>query len=222
MSAEPQAPSGGVERLAVEATQRIAERLTSLRLERRLRIAELARQVSVSPSLISQIERGQSLPSVTTLFALARQLDVPVDALFREPTEESPVVTVDEPGSEPPRARAGRWVITPADRPALEIHGGVRWERLSRAPLGGLEFMELVYRPHAESSPQLYRHPGLECVLVTENVLDIAVGDELNRLYAGDSICFPSALQHRYVNPTDRDTRAITAILRDWKGAAPA
>jgi mannose-6-phosphate isomerase-like protein (cupin superfamily) len=53
-------------------------------------------------------------------------------------------------------------------------------------------------------------------------VLDIAVGDELNRLYAGDSICFPSALQHRYVNPTDRDTRAITAILRDWKGAAPA
>ncbi len=224
MSAEPQTDAGGAERLAVEATQRIAERLTSLRLERRLRIAELARQVSVSPSLISQIERGQSLPSVTTLFALAQQLGVPVDALFRDPAGAEDERDGAGPAEEraPGRSSTGRYVVTRSDRPTLEIHGGVRWERLSRAPLGGLEFMELVYRPRAESSPQLYRHPGLECVLVTENVLDIAVGDEVNRLQAGDSICFPSSLQHRYVNPTDRDTRAITAILRDWNGAAPA
>ena len=38
--------------------------------------------VGVSPSLISQIERGQSQPSVATLFALAESLDVPVDAFF--------------------------------------------------------------------------------------------------------------------------------------------
>ena len=38
--------------------------------------------VGVSPSLISQIERGQSQPSVATLFALAESLEVPVDAFF--------------------------------------------------------------------------------------------------------------------------------------------
>src|ERR1039457_6236424 len=52
---------------------------------RRKRVVELAREVGVTPSLISQIERGQSRPSVSTLFAMAQALEVPVDAFFREP-----------------------------------------------------------------------------------------------------------------------------------------
>src|SRR5215467_16030032 len=62
----------------------IGRRLGAYRAARGMRIAELARAVSVTPSLISQIEHGQSRPSVSTLFALAQALDVPVDAFFRE------------------------------------------------------------------------------------------------------------------------------------------
>jgi transcriptional regulator with XRE-family HTH domain len=63
----------------------IGRRLAAYRAERGLRVAELAREVGVTPSLISQIERGQSRPSVSTLFAIAQALAVPVDAFFREP-----------------------------------------------------------------------------------------------------------------------------------------
>ena len=44
----------------------------------------LARYVGVSPSLVSQIERGRVMPSVGTLYAIANQLELVVDDLFRD------------------------------------------------------------------------------------------------------------------------------------------
>jgi transcriptional regulator with XRE-family HTH domain len=214
---------------AVDATRRIGERLTYLRTQRHLKISDLARRVSVSPSLISQIERGQSRPSVTTLFALAQQLEVPVDAFFEtgslgdlERTAERLETAAPMRGTgealwpdDGVNGEAQRYLLKQAERPKVEIRGGVRWERLTRTALHQLEFMELVYQPGAESDSQLYRHPGLECVLVTEGRLDITIGFEVNQVMAGDSIAFPSSLPHRYANPTDRVTRAVTVILRD-------
>ena len=49
-------------------------------------LRELARQADVSPSLISQIENGKSQPSVATLYAFSRLLNVSVDELFEEET----------------------------------------------------------------------------------------------------------------------------------------
>ena len=71
---------------AVEAhpTHGIGARLARLRVDRGVKVSQLARVVGVSPSLISQIERGQSRPSVSTLFELAQALDAPVDAFFRD------------------------------------------------------------------------------------------------------------------------------------------
>ena len=75
----------------------IGRRLAAYRAERGLRVAELAREIGVTPSLISQIERGQSRPSVSTLFALAQALDVPVDAFFREPAAAGPAAAGGQP-----------------------------------------------------------------------------------------------------------------------------
>jgi transcriptional regulator with XRE-family HTH domain len=200
----------------------IGPRLVTYRTRRGMKVSELARQVGVSPSLISQIERGQSRPSVSTLFALAEALEVPVDAFFRgdgyekpeaaEPLEQEPVDHADMP------ARGRRYLVRKAERAVIDIEGGVRWERLTPTTLENLDFMELVYGPRAESNPTLYRHPGTEMVLVIEGRLDIFVGFERYELGPGSSIHFPSSLPHRYVNPTDEVSRAVTVILHDQDG----
>ena len=59
---------------------------TRLREEReRVQISqrELARRIGLSASLISQIESGQSKPSVSTLYAIVTELGVSVDDVFR-------------------------------------------------------------------------------------------------------------------------------------------
>jgi transcriptional regulator with XRE-family HTH domain len=187
-----------------------------------MRVAELAREVRVTPSLISQIERGQSRPSVSTLFALAQALHVPVDAFFREPAqdEDEPAVpAAAAPGADltvgPAGEHDGRYVVRRGHRAAIDIEGGVRWERLTRATLDHLDFFELVYEPGAESHPRQYTHPGTEMVLVMSGCLEITVGFERYRLGPGDSIDFPSSMPHRYLNPSAETARAVTVILYD-------
>jgi transcriptional regulator with XRE-family HTH domain len=204
MSSEP------VRDAAPDPARAIGERLAAHRARRGVKVSALAREIGVSPSLISQIERGQSRPSVSTLFALAEALQVPVDAFFRDA------------GPAAPAARAtdtvrphDRYMVRANQRAAIDIEGGVRWERLTPTPLEALEFMELIYAPGAESHASLYRHPGFEMVLVLSGRLVIFVGFERYDLEPGDSICFPSTMPHRYLNPTDETTRAVTTILRD-------
>jgi len=209
------------------ATARIGDRLAVVRGERDLTVTELARRVGVSPSAISQIERGTSRPSVGTLFALARALDVPVDAFFDEDHVETPADAPSAPpalrAADPPPdpARPHRYFVPRDERATLEITGGVRWERLTPAALDGLEFLELVYAPGAESAPELYRHPGIELLLLLEGRLQIYVGFDCHELGPGDSIAFPSSLPHRYLNPTGAVTRAVTVIVRDDLSASP-
>ena len=63
---------------------------------------ELASRVNVSPSMISQIEAGQSQPSVNTLYAIVTELDISMDELFGHrpgsaPEERPP--PADDPGT---------------------------------------------------------------------------------------------------------------------------
>src|SRR4051812_40594478 len=227
------------------ATAGIGTRLAGLRHARRMRVSELARQAGVSPSLISQIERGASKPSVGTLFSFAQVLGVPVDVFFSDTDPDAPPappiaapagrggpaaphsspsasvlsqIGADNGGPAVPwrdDSGASREVVRRENRPTLDIRGGVRWERLTPTPLDGIEFLELVYSPGAESDRQAYRHPGVELVLVTQGVMTIFLGFERHDLHPGDSIAFPSSTPHRYVNLTESETRATTVILRD-------
>ena len=60
----------------------LGPRLRRVREDRGLSARELARRISCSPSLISQIERGVSVPSVGMLYALASELRASMDFLF--------------------------------------------------------------------------------------------------------------------------------------------
>ena len=239
MSAE----SDNINALAERQIEAIRHALTERRRESSMSMSELGRKVGVSPSMISQIERGQTLPSVGTLFALAAALGVTVDAFLTQPAkrddadagEAAPASVVEAHeataqaatarcGSRSRRcrrpAREGMYVVRHDDRASVPIRGGVTWERLTPRSLEDVEFLELDYAPYAESDDELYRHPGIEMVLVLEGNFEIHVGFETYALEVGDSMLFPSSLPHRYVNPTGERSRAVTVILRDAVGSA--
>jgi transcriptional regulator with XRE-family HTH domain/mannose-6-phosphate isomerase-like protein (cupin superfamily) len=60
----------------------LGPRLRVAREGRRLSVRELARRIGCSASLISQIERGVSVPSVGVLYSLATELDSSLDYLL--------------------------------------------------------------------------------------------------------------------------------------------
>jgi transcriptional regulator with XRE-family HTH domain len=62
--------------------QDLGPRLKAIRLASEKSLREVARTLDVSPSFLSQIENGKSLPSVATLFLISRYHGVSIDALF--------------------------------------------------------------------------------------------------------------------------------------------
>src|SRR5688500_20051047 len=91
----------------------IGERLRSRRQEARLSLRDLAERLGVSPSLISQIERGRANPSVSTLYSIVNELDISLDELMfaeRRTTEgQVEAAAAGAAGGEAGDGRDGGW-----------------------------------------------------------------------------------------------------------------
>ena len=73
--------------------------------------------------------------------------------------------------------------------------------------------IERVCGPHAASHERGYGHGGIEMALVLSGRLVVEVDGEPHALRPGDSICFPSTLTHRWLNPGDGEARAVLVQL---------
>lgn len=71
--------------------ERIGRRIRQLRTtgSRRWTQEEMAERAGISVSFVSMIERGERMPHVETLAAIADALTVPLAQLFVEPAEEA-------------------------------------------------------------------------------------------------------------------------------------
>ena len=107
----------------------LGSRLREERERARISQRELARRLGVSASLISQIESGQSKPSVSTLYAIVTELDVSLDDVFRVHDDELSIATAV--GAESESAVVARPVVHPTERHVVELDSGVIWERLT-------------------------------------------------------------------------------------------
>jgi transcriptional regulator with XRE-family HTH domain len=180
----------------------IGPRLRAQREQLGLSLRELARRIGVSASLISQIERDKVNPSVSTLYALVRELGLGMGDLF----------STDDRGPFVPPAASP--LVTPDRRALINLESGVTWERLTAAADPGVEFLRVVYDVGSESCPEdsLMRHGGKEYGYVIDGRLGVQVGFEHYELGPGDSISFDSSAPHRLWTIGDRPAEAIWVV----------
>ena len=206
----------------------LGPRLRLAREERRLSVRELARRIGCSASLISQIERGVSVPSVGVLYSLAAELGSSLDHLLfgadpRRPTADP--VTAPPPegggGTDPPPG-APRIVQRGDCRSIIDLASGVRWERLTPGTEVMTDFLEVVYSPggHSTDERRPLRHDGREYGLVISGTLQANVGFESYELGPGDSIAFDSSTPHEYLNKTGEPVHAIWVVVHTEPGRA--
>src|SRR6516162_8551106 len=94
----------------------LGPRLRLVRGSRQLSVRELARRVGCSASLISQVERGVSVPSVGVLYSLATELGSSLDYLLFGPGAgpEGGRNTAAEAGPGPPAVASGAGEVSGA------------------------------------------------------------------------------------------------------------
>lgn len=170
----------------------------------------VAAAIGVSPSLLSQIENGKSNPSVDTLYALVQQLRVSVDALLGiEATGTADVPAADTTSREPIHLQRHE------ETPVIDMHNGVRWERLAVVPGRDVEALRVTYEPGASSSihQHLMHHSGVEHLVMISGELIARFGDNEVTLRAGDSMVFDSRQPHLYTNLSDRPALGIWHVV---------
>jgi transcriptional regulator with XRE-family HTH domain len=203
-----------VEVLVAGELEDIGSRLREERDRVQISQRELARRIGLSASMISQIESGQSKPSVSTLYAIVTELGVSVDDVFgggngsaAEPGEEG--------GPEPGRAADHGPMVRVEDRHVIDLDSGVRWERLTSHQHEDVDFLHVVYDVGGSSASdeKMMRHPGREYGVVMEGRLGVQLGFDGYSLGPGDSIAFDSTQPHRLWNLGDVPVSGIWFVV---------
>lgn len=191
-----------------EGLEGIGERIREERVKAGLSQRELARRLSLSPSLISQLESGLSKPSVGTLYAIVTELDVSLDRLIRGTDYRASERISD-------RGEGINPLVHPEERRAIDLASGVRWEQLTAGVEEGVDFLHAVYEVGGASTPDesLMRHHGREYGYVITGTLGVQIGFEEYILKPGDSIAFDSSRPHRLYNRGDEPVHAIWFVV---------
>jgi len=198
----------------------LGPRLRVAREQRQLSVRELARRIGCSASLISQIERGISVPSVGVLYSLATELDTSLDHLLFGAEPRRP--TGPAPGPDASGLVAPGLVQRAVGRNIIDLASGVRWERLTPGADAMTDFLEVIYSPggHSTDERRPLRHDGHEYGLVISGTLQANVGFESYELGPGDSIAFDSSTPHEYLNKTGEPVHAIWVVVHSEPGRA--
>ena len=176
------------------AERRVDDRpLRRLRQRRGWSLRTAGERTGLSVSFLSSLERGASGASIATLQRLAAAYDTTLLELFG-----------------PPAGAAHRRVVSADERSTLRLASDrVRIEHLAPGATR-LEPQLFVLAPGASSEGD-YAHDGEEFLYLLAGALTVWVGDdERYRLRrAGDALCFPSTLPHRWRNDARGETRLL-------------
>jgi transcriptional regulator with XRE-family HTH domain len=165
----------------------IAEKLRTLRLRRSMGLAQLAEHTGFSPAMLSRLENGRLVPTLTTLTRIAMVFGVGLDYFFTDPRKRH-IVAVSrrsERKSFPsdPKLPAAPWHFESLDFRANE-----------RKLNGYLAHFHPV--PSEKISPHF--HPGVELLFLLEGKLEMSIGVDKYQIAPGDSIYFDSLQKHAY------------------------
>lgn len=160
----------------------VGQRIRLLRERRRLSIRSLSERCGLSPAAISQIERGENSPTVSSLHQLATALGVSISDFFHD-HDDYPAVFVPASG-----------------RLRLEARG-VRMESLGIGlPYQQLEPFAVTVEPGAGNREQPVSHAGEEFACGLRGEIVYHVSQVEYRLGPGDSLLFDSSAPHYFLN----------------------
>jgi transcriptional regulator with XRE-family HTH domain len=175
----------------VAARARLGEVIRGRRLALGLPQAEVARRVGITPSALSQVERGVRGPSGDTLVRLWEVLEVPF----------GPDTTGDR----------GYTVTRRSGRERVQLQDGLEGERVATAPGGGETWL-LVVRPGGAGDRGPFEVKAPETVVVLRGVVDLRLGGRTETLHEGDALRSTAAPVTGWANPGPEPAHVVWTV----------
>jgi transcriptional regulator with XRE-family HTH domain len=181
----------------------IGPKIRQLRQQLGLSLQQLAVRAEVSAAGIHKVERGDMVPTITTLLKLAAALGRPI-GYFVDEVEQSAPVAVHVPSACRPAPPRG-W---PASARGVEAAGLAFPNDQLR---GAAVYARVAPGGSSGDSPLTSR--GEELLLVLEGTLAVDVAGEQYQVRAGDTLHYPADRPHHWRNPGPDDAHAVWWLL---------
>ena len=182
----------------IDGDRSIGRKLRRRRAIRGLSLQEVAEKAEISIGLLSQIERGVTMPSIKSMRQICAALDMPVAWLFDAPEE-------DEEDDVVVRAAARRSMSFGPK--------GMTKELLSPDSVPGIQMIRILIQPGGGSGDAPYNNDsGAKCGTVVSGRLGLEVDGRSYTLARGDSFAFAAERMHRFFCVGDEPVDLIWVV----------
>jgi len=174
------------------------ERVKSLREAMDLSLRDLAERSGVSAPMLSQVERGETSPTLAVAEKIAAGLELTLSQLLR--LDEGRHVVVVRAGDRRTRKRRGHAVdeLTPplpGQRADVSLH-----TLAPGAATGG------------PGDPPMHEPGSRETAVVIEGAVDLFIDGQRHELAEGDAVTFDADLPHHFENNAETPSRLVAVV----------
>ncbi len=161
-------------------------------------VRDQARQLGVSPSTLSELERGIAGISLQRLQSVASTLGIGIADLLADDL------------AVPPDARSLE-IVKPADLTTSTIHRGpgVHYALIGSRGEHALQPYQITFDAGAGYRADPIRHPGEEFVYVLFGEVHLHLGKDQHCLTPGDFARFDSGIPHAFANASTTNIAAL-------------
>lgn len=189
-----------------DPTPALGKTIQRLRKAYNMSLGDLSEHSGVAKSIISQIERNETNPTLSTVYRLSRALDTTIEEVLR--SEGQDVFLEHQQKSAIPILESQDGLCRLAIAGPLNLVEEVQWYDFQARPGGILES-----DPHP---------PGtVEHLYLLKGEIDVTSGEQTRRVKVGEALRFRGDLPHRIVNVGDGDAHAtMVLVLRQLASTA--
>ena len=180
----------------------LGKTIQRLRKAYNMSLGELSEHSGVAKSIISQIERNETNPTIGTVYRLSKALDTTIDEVLKE--DSDPNFREHQTKSAVPILESQDGLCRLAIAGPLNLVQSLQWYDFQARPGGILES-----DPHP---------PGtIEHLYILKGEVEITVGNEMRTARSGEAIRYRGDRPHRLFNSGDSDLHAtMVLVLRSF------
>lgn len=166
-----------------QVSLKIGERLKEIRRTRQLTLDDTAELTGVSKPMLGQIERGQSSPTINTLWKISTGLKIPLSFFCRQQESEFTIAALED------------------TEMIFEENGGMRaYPLFAFDPVRNVEIFYIEFDSRVRHESAAHVEGVEEYIFLLQGTLKLAIGGKEAVLYEKQSIRFRADVSHAYEN----------------------
>jgi transcriptional regulator with XRE-family HTH domain len=183
----------------------VGERVRRLREAKGLSLRDLARTTGVSAPMLSQVERGETSPTLQVATKIASGLELSLSQLLRLDEETHTVVVRRSDRRRVTRDGHGFDELTPAlpGQPHRVTEHTLEAGRATAGP----------------DDPPLHEPGSRETALVRSGTVVLVCGEQRYELREGDAVTFDADVPHQFENPGRKEATFLAVVTSGLRRA---